>query len=64
MSSDAAIGLRLASKHKKWRSSEKILGQTTKKNKSNDLEPHFPDSATKSRCIEDTKIAVALPYGM
>ena len=25
------------------------------------LDPHFPSSGTKTRCLEDTKIAVALP---
>ena len=39
---------------------KKMLGHNTRKNKSN-LEPHFPSSATKSRCLEDTKTAVALP---
>ena len=32
-----------------------------RKNRSNDLEPHFQTWATKSRCLEDTKTAVALP---
>ena len=34
----------------------------TRKNKSNDLEPNFPTSDTKSRCLENTKTAVALPH--
>ena len=37
-------------------------GQSTRKNKSNNLEPHFPTSATKSRFLEDTKTAVALSH--
>ena len=41
---------------------KKIVGRITRNNESNDLEPHFPTSATKSRCLEDTKIAVALPH--
>ena len=41
---------------------QKILGDSTSKNKSNDLEPHFPTSATKSRCLEDTKTAATLPH--
>ena len=43
---------------------KKILRHSTRKNKSNDLEPHFRTSATKSRCllVEDTKTAVALPH--
>ena len=46
----------------RWRSSKKTLGHSTRKNKSNYLEPHFPTSATKSRSLEDTKTAVALPH--
>ena len=53
--------LRTTTAHR-WRSSKKILGHCTRKNKSNHLEPHFPTSATKSRCLEDTKTAVALPH--
>ena len=41
---------------------KKYFGHSTTKNKSNDLKPHFPTSATKSRCLEDTKTAVALPH--
>ena len=37
---------------------KKKIGQSTRKNKSNVLEPHFPTSATKSPCLEDTKNAV------
>ena len=44
------------------RSSKKTLGHSRRKSKSNDLEPHFPTSATKSRSLEDTKTAVALPH--
>ena len=52
---------------RRWRSSKKCLATTvvhtsTRKNKSNDLEPHFTTSATKSRCVEDTKTVVALPH--
>ena len=40
-----------------------ILGHSTRKNKSNDLEAYFPTSATRSRCPrEGTKTAVALPH--
>ena len=47
----------------RWRSSKKnTCHSRTRKNKSNDLEPHFPISATKSRCLEDTKTAAALPH--
>ena len=41
---------------------KKTLGHSTKESKSNNLEPHFPTSATKSRSLEDTKTAVALPH--
>ena len=41
---------------------KKRLGHSTRKNKSNDLEAHFPTSATKSRCVEDAKTAAALPH--
>ena len=41
---------------------KQMLGHSTRNNKSNDLEPHFPTSETKSRCVEDTKTAVALPH--
>ena len=41
---------------------EKKLGHSMRNNKSNDLEPHFPTSATKPRCLEDTKTAVDLPH--
>ena len=41
---------------------KKVLGHSTRQNISNDLEPHFPTSATKSRCLEETKTAVALPH--
>ena len=40
---------------------KKVLGHSTSTNKSNDLEPHFPTSATKPRCLEDTTTAAALP---
>ena len=40
---------------------QKALGHMIK-NKSNNLEPHFPTSATKSRSLDDTKTAVALPH--
>ena len=40
----------------------KLLGHGTRKIKSNALEPQFPTSATKSRCLEDTKTAAALTY--
>ena len=42
------------------RAVKKILRHSTRKNKSNDLEPQFQISATKSRCLEDPKTAVAL----
>ena len=41
---------------------KKTLGHSRRENKSNNLEPHFPTSATKSRSLEDTKTAVALPH--
>ena len=41
---------------------KKICSHSTRTNKSKDLKPHFLTSATKSRCLEDTKIAVALPH--
>ena len=41
---------------------QKVLGHSKTKNKSNDLEPHFPNSPTASRCQESTKTAVALPH--
>ena len=39
-----------------------LLRKNTGKFKSNPLEPHFPTSATMSRCLERTKTAVALPH--
>ena len=41
---------------------KKHLATVREKNKSNNLEPHFPTWATKSRSLEDTKTAVALPH--
>ena len=41
---------------------KQTLGHSTRENKSNNLEPHFPTPATKSRSLEDTKTAVALPH--
>ena len=46
----------------RWRSSKKITWPPYQKKKSNNLEPHFPTSATKSRSLEDTKTAAALPH--
>ena len=40
---------------------KKALGRSTRK-KSNNLELHFPTSATKSRSLEDTQNAVVLPH--
>ena len=40
----------------------KTLGHSTRKNKCNNLEPHFPTSATKPRSLDDTKTAAALPH--
>ena len=53
--------VRTSTAHRR-RSSKKTVVRSTRKNKSNDLEPHFPTSATKSRSLEDTKTAVALPH--
>ena len=39
-----------------------LLRYRTGKIETNRLEPHFQTSATKSRCLEDTKTAVALPH--
>ena len=39
---------------------KKTLGHSTRKHKSNNLEPHFPTIVAKSRSLEDTKTAVAL----
>ena len=44
------------------REAQKTLDHSTRQNKSNNMEPHFPTSATKSRSLEDTKTAVALPH--
>ena len=55
------ILVRTSTAHR-WRSSKQTLGHSARKNKSNNLEPHFPTSATKSRSLEDTKTAVALPH--
>ena len=41
---------------------KKKLYHSMKKNKSKNLEPHSQPSATKSRCPEDTKTAVASPH--
>ena len=46
----------------RWRSSRKTLGNSTRKNKSNNLEPHFPTSATNSQSLDDEKTVVALPH--
>ena len=40
---------------------KRTLGHSTRENKSNNLEPHLPTSATTSRSLEDTETAVALP---
>ena len=45
----------------RWRSSKKNTWPQYE-NKSNNLEPRFQTPATYSRCLEDTKTAVALPH--
>ena len=45
------------------RAEKTFLGTAyTRNKKSSDLEPHFPTSTTKSRFLEITKTAVALPH--
>ena len=47
----------------RWKSSKKKLGHSTRRDKNNDQEPHFPTSTTKSRCLrQETKTAVALSH--
>ena len=55
------ILVRTSTAHR-YTAAKKIVGHSTRKNKSNDLEPHFPTSARKPRCLEDKKTAAALPH--
>ena len=48
----STLHVRTSTAHR-WRSSKKMLTHSTRKNKSNHLEPHFQTSATKSWCLED-----------